>query len=278
MTLKLIKSIFKKRPMDSKKGDYGRLLVIGGSRMYTGAPALCALAAQNCGCDLTVVAAPERAASIVASFSPCLITVPLGGDFLKSEHVDLLVNLSLRSHAVVVGPGLSRESVALRAVCEFVKRVKVPCVVDADAICALGKCKWKGGGGRFVVTAHRHEFLELTGVDLGRKRDVLREVERAAKKLGAVILLKGHEDVISDGKRTVLNKTGNPYMTKGGTGDVLAGICGALLARGADAFDAAVASAYISGAAGDAAASVQGESLLAIDVIEEIGGIVNVNL
>lgn len=277
MALKLIKDVFRKRPQDSKKGDFGRLLVVGGSRMYTGAPALSALASLNCGCDLCVVAAPERAADVVASFSPCLIAVPLRGDLLNCEHVDLLARLSLRSDAVVIGPGLGREGVVLRACDDFMKRVKVPCVVDADAICAMGKYRWKGGCDRFVVTAHRHEFMELTGVDLGKKKDMVREVERASLKFGCVVVLKGHEDIISDGKKTVLNKTGNPYMTKGGTGDVLAGVCGALLARGVGAFDAAVVATYICGAAGDAAAT-HGESLLATDVINEIGSIVNVSL
>ena len=276
--MKLIKDIFKKRPKNSKKGDFGKLLVVGGSKMYTGAPALCALASLNCGCDLTVVAAPKRAADIVASFSPCLITVPLDGELLNCEHVDALVRLSLRSDAVVIGPGLSAEGVVLRAVADFMKRVKLPCVIDADAICAFGKYKWKVDTNRFIVTAHSHEFRELTGVDLGEEKDRVNAVERASKKFGAVIILKGHEDIISDGKRTILNKTGNAYMTKGGTGDVLAGICGALLVRGVSAFDAAVAGAYICGAAGDAAAAVHGESLFATDVIDEISSIINVEL
>lgn len=277
--MKLIKDIFKKRSKYAKKGDFGKLLVVGGSEMYTGAPALCALAALKCGCDLAIVAAPKRAADVVASFSPCLISVPLGGDLLSCEHADALAGLSLRSSAVVVGPGLTKESVVLRAIDGFMKRVRLPCVIDADAICAFGKYKWGDGSlNRFIVTAHRHEFFELTGVDLSEKKDKVREVERAAKMFGAVILLKGHVDIISDGKRTILNKKGNAYMTKGGTGDVLSGICGALLARGVNAFDAAVVGAYISGAAGDVAASVHGESLFATDVIDEISGIINVNL
>ena len=276
--MKLIKDIFKKRPKNSKKGDFGKLLVVGGSKMYTGAPALCALASLNCGCDLTVVAAPKRAAGVVASFSPCLIAVPLEGDMLNCEHVDSLTRLSLRSSAVVIGPGLTTEGIVLRAVADFMKRLKLPCVIDADAICALKKHKWKGKDNRFIITAHTHEFLELTGIDLNNEKDKVKEVEKASRQFGAVILLKGYRDIISDGKRTILNKTGNAYMTKGGTGDVLAGICGALLARGVSAFDAAVAGAYISGAAGDAAAAIHGESLFATDVIDEINSIINVKL
>lgn len=274
--MKLIKDIFGKRAKDSRKGDYGRLLVVGGSRIYTGAPALSALAALNTGCDIAVVAAPCRAADVVASFSPALITVPLDGDYLRTDHVGSLIRYSERSDVVVIGPGLTRETVVLRAVVDFMNRVNIPCVVDADAIYAYSEYGKKMTAERCIVTAHRGEFLALTGVDLSLKKDIAKEVEAAAKKFGAVILLKGHEDVISDGKRTVVNETGNPYMTKGGTGDVLAGICGALLARGVSAFDAAVAGAYISGAAGDAAAKMHGESLLATDVIAEIAGIVNV--
>ncbi|MFH1432141.1 MAG: NAD(P)H-hydrate dehydratase [archaeon] len=275
--MKLIKDIFGKRALGSKKGDYGRLLVVGGSRIYTGAPALSALAAINSGCDIAVVAAPHRAADIVASFSPALITVPLDGDYLRPDHVGSLLRYSERSDALVIGPGLTRETVVLRAIADFMNRVEIPCVIDADAIYAYSEYGKKMNALSCIVTAHRGEFLALTGVDLSSKKDIVKEVEAAAKKFGAVILLKGHLDIISDGKRTVVNKTGNPYMTKGGTGDVLAGICGALLGRGVSAFDAAVAGAYISGAAGDAAARIHGESLLATDVIAEIASIVNVS-
>lgn len=276
--MKIIKDIFAKRPNDSKKGDYGRLLVVGGSEIYTGAPALSALAALNTGCDLVTVAAPERAADIIASFSPVLITVPMRGSYLKSSHVDLLVGQALRSDAVVIGPGLSRECVVLSAVSEFMVKMKIPCVIDADAIYAFSDYGGKIDGGRCIVTAHRHEFFELTGVDIDKSKDKSGEVRAAAEKLGVVIILKGHQDIISDGKKTVVNETGNSYMTKGGTGDVLAGICGALLARGVSAFDAAVAGAYICGAAGDCAVGINGESLLATDVIDEIAGVINVNL
>ncbi|RLG15885.1 MAG: NAD(P)H-hydrate dehydratase [Candidatus Nanohalarchaeota archaeon] len=273
--MNLIKDIFKKRPKDSKKGDFGKLLIVGGSNMYTGAPALSALASLNSGCDICIVAAPKRAADIVASFSPCLITVPLEGDILNCEHIDLLTRLSLRSSAIVIGPGLTTEGIVLRAVADLMKRIKLPCVIDADAICAIKKYQWKGNDNRFIITAHIHEFLELTGIDLSKKKDKVKEVEKASKQFGAVILLKGNRDIISDGKRTILNKTGNAYMTTGGTGDVLAGICGALLARGISAFDAAVAGAYICGTAGDAAAAIHGESLFATDVVNEISNIIN---
>jgi len=276
--MKLVNDIFKKRPTDSKKGDFGKLLVIGGSKVFSGAPALSALAAMNTGCDIVTVAAPKRAANIIASFSPCLITVPFDGDFFSPEHVGSLLHISEKFDAVIIGPGLEREPIVLRAACEFISKVKVPCVIDADAIHAFSRCVGKVDVDRFVITPHRHEFFVLSGVDLSTKKDWKKEVEAAAKKTGAVVLLKAHEDIISDGKNTVVNKSGNPYMTKGGTGDVLTGICGALLARGVKPFDAAVAGAYISGAAGDAAAKMHGESLLATDVIEEICGVINVNL
>lgn len=276
--MKLINDIFKKRPNDSKKGDFGKLFVIGGSKVFSGAPALCALAALNTGCDVVTVAAPKRAANMVASFSPCLITVPFDGDFFRPEDVGSLLHISEKFDAVIIGPGLEREPIVLRAISEFLSKVKIPCVVDADAIHAFSRYAGKIKDKNFIITPHRHEFFVLSGVDLSTKKDWKKEVEAAAKKAGAVVLLKAHEDIISDGKETVVNKTGNPYMTKGGTGDVLTGICGALLARGVKPFDAAVAGAYISGAAGDAAAKVHGESLLATDVIEEICGVINVNL
>jgi NAD(P)H-hydrate epimerase len=147
------------------------------------------------------------------------------------------------------------------------KTTKKPCVIDADAIKVL---KRKTLGYNFVLTPHAYEFHSISGEK--PKQDVtsrVRSVEKFAKKIETTILLKGAIDIISDGKRTFLNRTGNPYMTTGGTGDVLTGICGSLLAQKVPAFNAACASAYITGKAGDLAVKEK-RPIIATDVIEKI--------
>lgn len=267
----ILKEIYRERPKWSHKGDFGKLLVIGGSKRYTGAPALVAysaIASLRAGADLVLVAAPKRAADIIASFSPNLITEPLEGDFVSMKHSKTLDYLMRKFDAVSIGSGLGIEKETEGFVKKFVGKIKKPCVIDADAIKVLKK---KRLGGNFVLTPHAYEFYHISGEK--PKHDIMgraKVVEKFAKKIGATILLKGAVDIISDGKQTAMNKTGNPYMTTGGTGDVLAGICGGLLAQGISPFKAACASAYITGKAGDLAAKDKGPGLLATDIIEKI--------
>jgi len=265
----ILKQIYKPRSDWCHKGDFGHLLVIGGSRKYSGSPAFNALAAYRSGVDLVTVAAPRRAADIIASFSPDLITHPLDGDYFDESHLKEVLELAKSVNAVAVGGGLERYKSTLIAVRKFLKKIELPCVIDADAIHAIKKKSIIKRN--FVITPHSNEFFVLTGIqpetDIERRVALVKNV---ATQLGCVIVLKGHIDVISDGMRTAINKTGNPYMTVGGTGDTLTGICGGLLARGVDPFDASCAACFINGMAGDLAARIYGEGLMASDLIDEI--------
>jgi len=271
---KLIKKIFKPREKWSHKGDFGSLLVIGGSKRYSGSPTFNALAAYRTGVDLVTIAAPRRAADIIASFSPDLITYPLDGDHLNESHLDDVFILAENSDAVVIGGGLERNEETLTAVKKILGGLTSPCVIDADAIHAVATDK-KLLRENFILTPHSHEFYALTGMEPEpnvKKRFAL--VKKESSKMGCVIILKGHIDVISDGKKAAINKTGSPYMTVGGTGDTLTGICGALLARGVDPFEAACAACYINGSAGALAAKKLGEGLMASDLINEIPNVI----
>jgi hydroxyethylthiazole kinase-like uncharacterized protein yjeF len=263
-----VKRIYKPRAQWSHKGDFGKLLVIGGSSMYSGSPALAALAAIKSGTDLVTVAAPERAADIAASFSPDMITYPLKGSHFSRKHIREVLALAKGSDAAVIGGGLGRGKETIAAVSAFLTKTSIPVVVDADAIYAL---KGKGGNPNFVITPHSYEFYVIAGREPSygiNERSEL--VKTLATRLNSTVLLKGSFDVISDGREISVNRTGNPCMTKGGTGDTLAGICGALLARKANPFDAASAAAFINGAAGDLASREFGESLFATDLINSI--------
>src|SRR3989344_6742617 len=265
-----LKRLLLERKPWSHKGDFGRLLVIGGSEHYTGAPALAAMAALRSGCDVVTLAAPQRCADAAAAWSPNLIAHPLPGGYITKLHVPEIKKLIEGKDAVVIGNGIGSNRNTLEAVGQILNAVNVPCVIDGDAM-----QKMSGSLKGFILTPHEGDFKRMTGrhpggTPLERKRSV----EQFAQQIGATILLKGHVDVISDGKRTVFNKTGNAFMTKGGTGDALAGIAGALLARKVGAFDAAAYAAYISGRAGDIAAREKRYGLLATDVIDCIHKVV----
>ncbi len=263
----IVKKVYKKREAWSHKGEFGKLLVVGGSKLYSGSPAFNAMAAYRAGCDLVTIAAPERAANIAASFEPDIIAYPLKGNYIEKKHVKEIRKLMETSSAMVVGGGITKEKKALAAISAILKESKIPTVVDADGLYAVKKKL----GQKFLLTPHLHEFYVLSGGRPSRfVNERLGKTKALAAKLSCTVLLKGHIDTISDGKQTATSATGNPYMTKGGMGDTLAGICGALLARGAGTFDAACCAAYINGLAGDIASKTFHEGLTASDTLWSI--------
>jgi NAD(P)H-hydrate epimerase len=271
VTKQILKKIYVKRPDWSHKGNFGHVLVIGGSRKYSGSPAFAALAAFRSGSDLVTIAAPERAADIIATFTPDMITEPLKGNYLHPRHLYPILELAKNADAIVIGGGIERRQETLTFVHNLLKNVKVPCVIDADAIHAVSHNPAILSGRPFVLTPHQREFQALTkqeiGLDVSQRSEM---VKFFAQRFRTTLLLKGHVDIISDGERISHNLTGNPNMTKGGTGDTLAGICGAILGMKFDPFTAACAAAYINGAAGDLAARERGPGLMASDILDKI--------
>jgi len=263
----------KERPPESHKGDFGRLLVIGGSEIFSGAPALVALAALRTGVDLVYIAAPEKTAYTISSMSPNLITLKLGGDYLSPRDLPIIRRHMKGVTAAVIGPGLGLHKETEDAVEEVIKIVeeeKVPLLLDADGLKAFSKFKRRLEV-PLVLTPHAGEYRILTGEELSENiHERVTSVQKTAQDLGAVVLLKSHVDLISDGERVKLNCTGNPGMTVGGTGDVLSGVVGALMAQGTDPFEAAVAGAFINVAAGDFVKEEKGYHLVATDLLDWI--------
>jgi len=263
----------KSRLASAHKGDFGRLLVVGGSEIFSGAPALVALAALRTGVDIVYLAAPTKTAYAVSSMSPNLITLKLKGEQLNLENAAELTPYLEMVDAVVMGPGLGLHSKTREFVKAFVSAVEnagKPLLLDADGLKAFAEFKRKLKV-PLVLTPHAGEYAVLTGQKLPEKLEERAvEVQRTAAELKSVILLKGQVDVICDKTRVKLNFTGNPGMTVGGTGDVLSGIVGAFLAQKSDAFDAAVAGAFVNGAAGDFAANTIGYHLVATDLLDWI--------
>lgn len=266
------------RPSESHKGDFGRLLVIGGNETYSGAPALVAEAALRTGIDLAYVAAPEKTAYAISSLSPDLITIKLKGEHLNPDNVSTLESYLKMVDAVAMGPGLGlhlETKEAVEMMVDAVEKAGKPLLLDADGLKVFAGFKRKLRV-PLVLTPHAGEYAIFTGkkppVELNERA---MEVQMAASKLHAVVLLKGAVDIISDGKCAKLNFTGNPGMTVGGTGDVLSGVVAALLAQKTDPFEAAVAGAFVNGAAGDFAYQEKGAHMVATDLIGWIPAVLN---
>jgi len=263
----------RRRQPTAHKGDFGRLLVVGGSSVYSGAPALAALAALEVGVDLAYVAAPREAAQAISSYSPNLITFKLEGESLSLKHLRTLKPLIEKCTALILGPGLETRKETLRAlpkILALAEAYRKPMLLDADGLKLFAQLKRKAETA-CVLTPHRGEFKILTGVEtLGNLKEAGEAVKKAAANFNATILLKAPVDVVSDGEKVKYNRTGGPAMTVGGTGDVLAGIVGGFLAMGVPPFEAAVAGAFINGAAGDLAYKRKGPHLKATDLLAEI--------
>ncbi len=258
----------------SHKGDFGRVLIIAGSERYSGAPTLASKAALASGADLAILATPSPAAAAAKSLDPNLIVLPLPGGVLTPDHLDELIPEVERADAVVVGPGLgAREETgrAVRALLKMLKEARKLTVVDADGLRQVGRV---GGWPELVVTPHSGEFSRMFGPtppeDVWERAGVCL---RGARELGATVLLKGHVDVVcppGPEEWPRLNLTGNPGMTVGGTGDVLAGAVAGLMAQCGDPIRASAAGAFLVGRAGDLALAELSYSMTASDVLKMI--------
>ncbi|NLX47865.1 MAG: NAD(P)H-hydrate dehydratase [Euryarchaeota archaeon] len=255
---------------DAHKGQNGRLLVVGGGP-YTGAPAMAGLAAYRIGADLVFVGCPERVASVVASYSPNLIVEPLPGDRLVPGNVTQLCKMSEMTDAVLVGPGLGKDPLTMEAVRSFVSLCERPMVLDADALRAVSEDLDILQGKTGVLTPHHRELEVLMGRKVLRDLDSrLESAKELANRTGWTVLLKGPVDIITDGTRIKMNRTGNPGMSVGGTGDVLSGLTAGLLSKKMMPFKASRISAFLNGSAGDLAFEKNSYGLMASDLLERI--------
>jgi NAD(P)H-hydrate epimerase len=261
------------RAPDAHKGTFGRALIVGGSRGMSGAAALAGLAALRGGAGLVQVAVPASSQAIVAAIEPSYLTVGLAEDSegrICAANKGPLESLMKAASAVAIGPGLGRSDELDRQVLAWFEQLPCPAVFDADALNALAAGKqWPAAGGPRILTPHPGEFSRLTGQpsqSIARQREA--HAQQFAAQHGVVLVLKGHRSVITDGSALAVNSTGNPGMATGGTGDVLTGLIGALLAQGMTAYDAARLGVFLHGLAGDLAAAELGQvSLIASDLV-----------
>jgi hydroxyethylthiazole kinase-like uncharacterized protein yjeF len=251
----------------SHKGDHGEVLVIGGGP-YTGAPALAAQAALRAGADLVRVACPTSVTHEVQGYSENLIVRPMQGTEFEPGHVGPVMEFAAEHDALVIGPGLGSEEPVLEAVRAILEAFDGTAVVDADALRVVPGIDT---GATLVCTPHQGELVRMGGRPIEDWRERRAHVESFAAELGHTLLVKASYDVLSDGDRTRVNRTGNPGMTVGGTGDILAGVTGALAAR-QEPIHAAALGAYVTGRAGDVVAEETGNGLVATDLLDAIPG------
>jgi len=269
--------VIPKRSPESHKGNFGKVLVVGGGSRYVGAPALAAVAALRTGSDLAIVAAPEKTAWAINAFSPDLITIKLHCEDFDSASVDAVIAEARNSNSLIVGPGIGNETETMEGVLLLLRELRekcplLPATIDADALKILSSHREISRSMPWVLTPHAGELGIMlggsppSGFDERKKAAVL-----AAKEFGCTLLLKGRIDVVvSPNGEIKLSKTGNPGMTVGGTGDVLSGIVGSLMGQGLSPFQAAWAGVWICGRAGDLCMKEKGYEFIASDLLDKI--------
>lgn len=265
-----ILSILPDRAKNAHKGDFGKILLLCGSKGYTGAAYLAAMGALRSGAGLVFLGVPESIYAIEAVKLNEAIVFPLPDEDgkLSTAAIPEILERLPQMDAVLIGPGLGQSNDTLAVVSMVLKAAQSPVVLDADGINLIAAHKdiVRGRTNPTILTPHDGEFARLGGsMDVDR----LLAAEAMARELGSILLLKGHRTVVSDGSTTYINTTGNPSMAVGGSGDVLAGIITAFVGQGVDPLQAAACGAWVHGAAGDICAAQIGQyGMLPTDMVQ----------
>lgn len=259
-----------KRNPDSHKGDYGRVLVIAGSRGMAGAAALASEAAYRAGAGLVFISCPSALVDVMAVKQTCAVVWP----FEEQTAVAQWLEYAQKCDVAVIGPGLSQAPAISAAVREVVGAIEIPFVLDADglnAFEAFPELLGRGNAPR-VITPHPGEAARLlSSLPSEIQKDRPGAARELAERFLSVAVLKGHRTIVTDGRRKYVNRTGNPGMATGGTGDVLSGVIAGLIGQKLDPFDAACLGVHLHGKAGDLAARKMGQvSMMATDLLESL--------
>ncbi|PIN87747.1 NAD(P)H-hydrate dehydratase [Candidatus Woesearchaeota archaeon CG10_big_fil_rev_8_21_14_0_10_32_24] len=280
MNLNYVKKLMD-RKKNSHKGENGRALIIGGSEDFVGALTLAGLGALRAGCDIVTIAAQEKVAWTVNRYAPDLITKKIKGNIYTVKQAKDMVRLVEHFDAVLLGNGMTRKGDKFAQY--FIKKCQWPKVVDADALKSMGFKDFQNS----IITPHETE-LEMMLANSGKdflipklresapkeKAEILQGNLRYFLQNNNVLLLKGPTDIIISRNKISYNRTGNQGMTKGGTGDVLAGLAVGFLAKSQDLFKSAVAAAYLNGLVGDMLLKKKkGYSFIASDIIADLENI-----
>ena len=269
---KEVLSILPDRAPESHKGDYGRILLLCGSRGYTGTAALAAMGALRSGAGLVYLGVPESIYAIEAVKLTEAIVFPLPevSGKLSAKAIPEIRKYLRNMDAVLIGPGLGQSAGTMAVLDSVLREFQGPVVVDADAITMLSSQLELLKERKYptVLTPHEGEFRRL---QIAVEEERLTGAMLAARELGCILLRKGHETVVTDGREYYINPTGNPGMAVGGSGDVLAGILVSLLGQKIPVLEAAACAAWLHGAAGDRCAEKMGQyGMLPTDMITQL--------
>ncbi len=271
------RSLLPQRIANSHKGENGKVLIIGGSVEYYGAPLLAAMGALRGGADLVYLYVPECNFEVSRNFSPDLIVRKFEGDYFNPNYAQAqeIVEFARGMDCVLIGPGIGKNNDdVVDGVFELLNDLPTPTVLDSTAIYALKKVKKFPLSQPIVITPHGNEFKYFVDRDVDVREDdpkstvLLRSI---AMDLGITVLLKGAVDLVCSWEGVMeKNLTGNAGMTVGGSGDVLAGLVSGLMAQGLDGYEASKCAAYFTGAAGDLLKKEMGNGFIASDIYETL--------
>ena len=278
LTLESVRTLLPDRPESGHKGSFGHLFVLAGSRTFTGAAKLCAEAASRSGVGLVTLGIPYPLGSIVATGLlevMCLRLPATESESFARDAIEPAIRFAAGKEAVVLGPGLSQHFETISFVHDFIRLHARPLLLDADALNAISDnpailVEHQGG---CLITPHPGEMARLLAISTAEVQADRAGCARAfAREHGVTVALKGHQTVVADPEgRIALNTTGNNGLGSGGTGDVLAGLIGGLLAQGLSPWDAARLGVCLHGHAGDLAAeAMSARGMIARDLIASL--------
>jgi NAD(P)H-hydrate epimerase len=269
-----------KRPVDGHKGTFGKVLIVGGSVGFSGAPVLVGRAALRSGAGLVRVAVPRSVQPVVAGLEPCYTTIGLSDERgqLSSKAITELAKQLPDNDVVAFGPGIGTGPGVKAVLLSLLGVEGLKLIIDADGLNVLSQCGGAGGWlekkkANVVLTPHPGEMARLW-------KSVFREpmpedrqecASKFAKKTNTIVVLKGAGTVVTDGEQIYVNKSGNPGMATAGSGDVLTGIITALVGQGLSLLDAAVLGVFVHGFAGDVASAIHGQiGMITTDIIDNL--------
>ncbi len=269
----MIKKISLSRKISSRKGDNGIVLIVGGNRIYHGAPILASMAALRSGTDLVYTAIPSVNVEATRSFSPNLIVLPLVDEKLTMGSASRLIKtLPKKVDSATIGMGMSiAKKEALMSLIDKLLKNGTKLVLDASALMPeiLPKIKETG----CIITPHGGEYMRIFKTELknhhNNENEQIADVLKNANKYGITIILKGWKNIISNGELTAVIERSTPAMTVGGTGDILAGLVAGLFSK-MNSFDAACTAVYFNGLAAIMAYQKVGLHMVATDLLDNL--------
>lgn len=272
MDIRQILNALKNRNVSAHKGDFGKLLLLCGSKGYTGAAALAAMGSLRVGAGLVYLGVPESIYAIEAIKlnEPVVFALPDEGGMMSTKAVDAIADKIGIMDAILMGPGCGKSAGTTAVMRYVIQNFKGPIVLDADGINCMAAHNdlLRSRTAPTILTPHEGEFIRFTGTPI---YDRVNAALNLAKDLGCIVVLKGHKTIVTDGEDCYVNHTGNPGMAVGGSGDVLSGIITGLLGQGVSPMDAAACGVWLHGAAGDLCATDLGQlSMLPTDMLNAL--------